>query len=168
MFLLSWGVQDGFTPTYSCHVSFSALLCRTLTTFEMPLHLSVLIFPLRLNYFLRFEVFRAVTIKNTLFWDVASCRYCINRRFGGTHRLHLQGRRKIREGGTSVSRWLQTKSGSSLADFFYSTLKMEAIRSSETSDYTISTRRHIPEDGSLQIIFEFDCVYVVIKCTVEL
>jgi hypothetical protein len=32
--------------------------------------------------------------------------------------------------------------GSSLADF--STLKMEAIRSSETSVHTISTRRHIP------------------------
>jgi hypothetical protein len=35
--------------------------------------------------------------------------------------------------------------GCSLADF--STLKMEAIRSSETSVYAISTRRRIPEDG---------------------
>jgi hypothetical protein len=35
--------------------------------------------------------------------------------------------------------------GSSLADF--STLKMDAIRSSETSVYKISTRPHIPEDG---------------------
>jgi hypothetical protein len=38
--------------------------------------------------------------------------------------------------------------GSSLADF--STLKMEAIYSSETSVHTRSTRRHIPEDGILQ------------------
>jgi hypothetical protein len=39
--------------------------------------------------------------------------------------------------------------GSSLADF--STLKMEAIRSSETAvQSTRSTRRHIPEDGILQ------------------
>jgi hypothetical protein len=37
--------------------------------------------------------------------------------------------------------------GSSLADF--STLKMEAIRSSETSVHTRSTRRHIPENGIL-------------------
>jgi hypothetical protein len=37
--------------------------------------------------------------------------------------------------------------GSSLADF--STLKMEAIRSSETSFHTRSTRRHIPEDDIL-------------------
>jgi hypothetical protein len=35
--------------------------------------------------------------------------------------------------------------GSSLADF--STLKMEAILSSETSVHTRSTWRHIPEDG---------------------
>jgi hypothetical protein len=32
---------------------------------------------------------------------------------------------------------------------FSSTLKLEAIRSSETSVYTISSRRHIPEDGIL-------------------
>jgi hypothetical protein len=37
------------------------------------------------------------------------------------------------------------QAGSSLADFY--TLKMEAILPSETSVYTISTRRHIPEDG---------------------
>jgi hypothetical protein len=37
--------------------------------------------------------------------------------------------------------------GSSLADF--STLKMEAIRSSETSVHTRSTWRHIPEEGIL-------------------
>jgi hypothetical protein len=37
--------------------------------------------------------------------------------------------------------------GSSLANF--STLKMEAICSSETSVYIISIRRHIPEDGIL-------------------
>jgi hypothetical protein len=36
---------------------------------------------------------------------------------------------------------------SSLADFY--TLKMKAIRSSETSVHTRSTRRHIPEDGIL-------------------
>jgi hypothetical protein len=49
-------------------------------------------------------------MKNAVFWDVAQCRYCIYRRFGGMHRLHLQGRRKkgnIRERGTSVNRWLQ-------------------------------------------------------------
>jgi hypothetical protein len=42
-----------------------------------------------------------VTMKNAAFWDVAPCRYCVNRRSGGTYHLHLQGR-KIRERGTSV------------------------------------------------------------------
>jgi hypothetical protein len=68
-----------------------------------------------------FEVFTAVTMKNAAFWGVAPCR-CgrLNRCFGG----------------------------SSLVDF--STLKMEAIRSSETSvQSTTSTRRHTPEGGIL-------------------
>jgi hypothetical protein len=46
----------------------------------------------------KFEVFTAVTMKNTVFWDVAPCRYCVNRRFGGTYLLPLQGR-KIRKRG---------------------------------------------------------------------
>jgi hypothetical protein len=55
---------------------------------------------------IRFEAFTGVTMKNVVFWDVALCSSCFNRRFGGTYHLHLQGRR-IRERGTSVSRWLQ-------------------------------------------------------------
>jgi hypothetical protein len=46
-------------------------------------------------------------MKNAVFWNVAPCRSGVNRRFGGTYRLHLQGR-KIRERGTSMSKWLQT------------------------------------------------------------
>jgi hypothetical protein len=87
----------------------------------------------------RSEVFMAMTTKNAFFWDVAQCRSCMNRHFGGTYRLHLQGR-KIHERGTSVGRWLQ----SSLA--YFSTLKMEAIRSSETSIHTRSSQHHIPEN----------------------
>jgi hypothetical protein len=50
----------------------------------------------------RFEVFTAVTMKNAIFWDVVPCRSReLNRRLGGTYRLHFQGR-KIRELGTSV------------------------------------------------------------------
>jgi hypothetical protein len=87
----------------------------------------------------RFEVFTAVTMKKAVFWDVAPCRSCVNRRFGGTYRLHLQGR------------CLTSLTDASRADFliFPSTLKMETIRSSNTLDYTRSTRRHIPEDDIL-------------------
>jgi hypothetical protein len=59
--------------------------------------------------YVRFEVLTAVTRKNAVFWDVAPCISCVNRRFGGTYRLHLQVR-EIRERGTSVRMWLQTES----------------------------------------------------------
>jgi hypothetical protein len=94
-------------------------------------------------------------MKNAVFWDVAPCTSCVNRRFGGTYRLRLQGRKSASE-ITSVCRWQQTEptwlrppahAGFSLADF--SILKMEALRSSETSIHTRSTRRHIPENGIL-------------------
>jgi hypothetical protein len=43
------------------------------------------------NYYsVIFEVLTAVTMKNVVFWDVAPCRCCVNRRFGRTYRLDLQ------------------------------------------------------------------------------
>jgi hypothetical protein len=32
-----------------------------------------------------------VNLKNAIFWDVALCGSCVNRRFGGTYRHHLHG-----------------------------------------------------------------------------
>jgi hypothetical protein len=60
-----------------------------------------------LTILVRSEVFTAVTMKNAVFWEMALCRSCVNRRFGGTYRYHLQGR-KIRVRGTSMNRWLQS------------------------------------------------------------
>jgi hypothetical protein len=40
-----------------------------------------------------FEVFTAVTMKNAAFRDVVPCEFIIIRRFGGTCRLHIYGRR---------------------------------------------------------------------------
>jgi hypothetical protein len=54
--------------------------------------------------YVRFDVFMAVTMKNTVFWDVASYRSSVNRRCGAAYHLHLQGR-KIHEQGTSLWRW---------------------------------------------------------------
>jgi hypothetical protein len=59
-------------------------------------------------------------MKNAVFWDLAQCRYCVN---------------------------LLTLVHHSRISY---TLKMEAIRSCETSVNKISTRRYIPEDGILQ------------------
>jgi hypothetical protein len=35
-------------------------------------------------------------MKNVVFWDVALCRYFVNRRFGGTDHIHLQDIRNPR------------------------------------------------------------------------
>jgi hypothetical protein len=43
---------------------------------------------------IRFEVPAAVVMKGYISWDIAPCNPLkVNRRFGGTCRLHLQGRR---------------------------------------------------------------------------
>jgi hypothetical protein len=41
----------------------------------------------------KFEIFTAMTMKNAVFWDVALCRSCVNRRFGGTYCFYLQDRK---------------------------------------------------------------------------
>jgi hypothetical protein len=35
--------------------------------------------------------FHSGDYEDVVFWDVALCRTRVNRRFGGTYRLHLQG-----------------------------------------------------------------------------
>jgi hypothetical protein len=60
------------------------------------------------------------------------------RRFGETYRFHLQGRRIVQKLDGLLN--------------YSSTLKMEAIRSSETSGATQrTTRRHILEDDTLYV-----------------
>jgi hypothetical protein len=46
------------------------------------------------SYYVGFEVLTAVVMKNIIFWDITPCSpLIVNSRFGGTYRLHLQGRR---------------------------------------------------------------------------
>jgi hypothetical protein len=41
-----------------------------------------------------FQVLTALVVKSTIFWDTTPYSpFSVNRRFGGTYRLHLQGRR---------------------------------------------------------------------------
>jgi hypothetical protein len=42
-------------------------------------------------------------MKKAVFWDVAPCRCGVNRRFGGTYRLHLQARGEIRKSTRKAS-----------------------------------------------------------------
>jgi hypothetical protein len=86
-------------------------------------------------------------MKSIIFWDMTPCSpLSFKRRFGGTYRLHLQG------GINKFS--LPPACLLVFAVLIYSTLKMEAICSSETSIETQrTTRRHIPEDDTLQISY---------------
>jgi hypothetical protein len=86
-------------------------------------------------------------MKNIVFWDVTLSRSWVNRRLRVIY-LHLNGR-KIRELGTGVSRWLQAPADADFSLANFSTLKREAIDSSETSVNPASTQRHIPKEDIL-------------------
>jgi hypothetical protein len=51
---------------------------------------------------LRFEVFTAVPMKNTVFCDVTLCGCSKNRCFGELHRLHCQGDKNRRARNISI------------------------------------------------------------------
>jgi hypothetical protein len=88
-------------------------------------------------------------VKSTIFWDITpSSPLTINRRFGGTYRLQIQGRKISLARSRRKSRWqAETPPGKTPG---FVTLKMEAIYSSETPvDTQRTTRRYIPEDGTL-------------------
>jgi hypothetical protein len=78
-------------------------------------------------------------MKSTIFWDTMLCSLLsVNRRFGGTYRLHHQGRKNKL---SKKPAWKQVAT----------CLKMEAICFFETSVNTQrTTRRYIPGDDSLQ------------------
>jgi hypothetical protein len=69
-------------------------------------------------------------LKSTIFWDITPCSPLkVNRRFGGTYSLHLQGRRIRRARNQCESRW-------------------QADSSETPVDTQWTTRRYIPEDGT--------------------
>jgi hypothetical protein len=79
-------------------------------------------------------------MNSTIFWDITPCSpSSLNRRFGGTYRLHLQD-------------WKNKLSKQPVRKpFIFTTQKMETICSSETSVNTQrSTWSYIPEDGNLR------------------
>jgi hypothetical protein len=46
------------------------------------------------------------SLKKAVFWVVAACSSCVNRRFGKSYRFHLQGRRIYEQGDCSVCSYL--------------------------------------------------------------
>jgi hypothetical protein len=87
-------------------------------------------------------------MKNTIFWDRTPCSPVkVNRRLGETYHLHLQGRRISLRRNQRESRW---QAELVYCSAYFSTLRMEAICSSETSvDFQWNIRRSIPEDSTL-------------------
>jgi hypothetical protein len=90
--------------------------------------------------------------ESTVSWDITACSLLkVNRRFGGTLCIHLQGRIS-REWYQLVSRWLDLPPALTLVSFlaYFSSIKMEAICSSETSvEFQQTTRRCIPVDRTV-------------------
>jgi hypothetical protein len=57
------------------------------------------------EHWVGFEVLTAVVVKFSIFWDITPCSPLkVDRRFGGTYRLHLQGRRISRARNQRESR----------------------------------------------------------------
>jgi hypothetical protein len=109
------------------------------------------------TYFVTFEVFAAMTTKNSVFWDVTPCGSCKNGLFIGMYHLHHQDKRNQRTRKTllvtsnwniflqSVLQFLVTANDFPSSLILFSPM-MEAILSSETLVLTRATWRHIPED----------------------
>jgi hypothetical protein len=115
-----------------------------------------------------FEVLTAVVMKSSIFWDITPCSLSkVNRRSGGTNRPHLPGRRIIWGRNQCESRWqaepepepeLCMPSASMLVSClaYFTTLRVEAICSSETSvEFLMTTLRYIPEDSTLYATSRF-------------
>jgi hypothetical protein len=80
-----------------------------------------------------FEVLTAVAMESSVFWNIRPCTPLkIDRHFGGTNRLHLNGRRMLLYAGIFLG--------------YFSTLKTQKTHSSEKSiDFLQTTGRNIPE-----------------------
>jgi hypothetical protein len=100
--------------------------------------------------FVRFEVSTAVTMMIIIFWEMTPWGSYKNRRFGGSYRLHLQGARVrvVTERSCKLLYRHRLVEERSVICSHSCTLKMEAIRSSETSVLIRATRRHLPEDDN--------------------
>jgi hypothetical protein len=83
-----WDSVEKKSPSQCRHSLFSLIFLWLLSLCALVSYFK------RDKYYVGFEVLTAVVMKNTIFWDMTLCSpLSVNRRFGGTYRLHLQGRR---------------------------------------------------------------------------
>jgi hypothetical protein len=106
------------------------------------------------RFLLWFEVLTAVVMKSSVFWDITPCNpLSVNRRFGGTYRLHLQGRR-ISQASSACHL---------LSSWFLAWLILRPWRwrrhapPKRQLDFQLSTWRYIPEDRTVHI----SCIFLI-------
>jgi hypothetical protein len=119
-------------------------------TVQSPSHFVVLsstVISLFRRRYVGFEVLTAVVMNVAIFWDIAQCNPYVNRRFGGTHHLRLQGR-KSDEQETSdclaTCYWLVSRS----ADFYHEYGDNTFLRNVGSR---CTTQLYIKEDGNIHI-----------------
>jgi hypothetical protein len=96
------------------------------------------------------EVLKAMVTKSTIFWDITPCSP-LSTDVSEKHRLHFQGRKKTSPARNQQSSAFHLLLCSFLSRLTFPILKMEEICSAETPvDTQRTTRRYIPEDGTLQ------------------
>jgi hypothetical protein len=96
-------------------------------------------------------------MKSSIFCDITQCSSLqANRCFGGTHRLHIQGRR-ISQARNQHESKCQSELVSCLV--YFSTLNIDATYSCETSvDFVRTARRYIAEDRTFQMLLLYRTV----------
>jgi hypothetical protein len=107
---------------------------------------------LNMIWSVRFQVQKAASMKMTAFWDIAPCSVVVYRRFRREYCLRYPRRHVIfsvwsfhdnRE--QFLSGYLPCKVWSYKLTHMSPILMMDAVRTSETSVYSETTRRYIPE-----------------------
>jgi hypothetical protein len=119
------------------------------------------------QYYVRFEILTAVTMKNSVFCDEMLYTSCKNRRFGGNFRLHHEAwkdhwaRKNVWSNQQLVYTCLLLVNVYVVpSSLILSTLMRGSISSSETLVLTRVTNCHIPGDGIFQIVKLLICQFI--------
>jgi hypothetical protein len=92
-------------------------------------------------------------MKNAVFLDLTPCGSCKSRQFSVTHSFQHQGVRNQRVRNVRSNLKIKHTLASNVVprSLILSTLRMEVIRSFETSEFIRAMLRHIPEVGILLV-----------------